>query len=241
MKDRAFGVEIEFGSNELGREGVARTLREAFDREGIRRWYFMDRLGYDGSEIELRTPPLRGKEGFEKLKLVMDTLLDHDCYTSYDDGLHVHHDAPEFTHNIDNCIRLVKSWKANSHIIYQFVDPYRTYDEYEETGYWACPSWTEQKVKIMELEKEIPNWERNDLNLNSLSRHGTIEIRLHEGTLNYSDAEAWIKFGQSFIDRTLKHAMRDSKDATKLLKKVKVSSSAQKTLIDKAARLKGRY
>lgn len=237
MRDRAFGVELEFASNGLGESGVVRELRRAFDGVGIRRWAFRNRMHFDGSELELATPVLRGKEGFEKLKLVMDTLLNIGCRTTTDDGMHVHHDAPEFINSIDNCIRLVKSWKANQHLIYQFIDPWRTEDSYDGPGnFWACPEWSNSDVRQLEQRKEIPHYSRNDLNLLSLSKHGSIELRIHEGTLNYHEAESWIKFGQGFIDRVLKHSMRDSKDATKLLKKVRVSPTAEKVLIDKAAK-----
>src|SRR6476659_1403402 len=235
MRDRRFGVELEFDSGGLDRSGVADVLRREFDRRGMRRWYFMDRLDYDGSDIELRTPILRGPEGFETLKVVMNTLGNAGCDVSYEDGLHVHHDAPEFVNNIDNCIKLVKSWKANEHIIYQFVDPNRTSDPYEGTGgYWACPGWSNRAIKELEQNRQIPHWDRNDLNLCSLNRHGSIEIRLHEGTLDYEVAESWIKFGQGFIDRVFKHSMRDSENTDKLLKKVRVSASAEKVLKRKA-------
>ena len=235
MKDRAFGVELEFDSGGLDRSGVANVLRQAFDRKGYRRWYFMDRLDYDGSEIELRTPILRGKEGFEKLELVMNTLQWEGCDVTGEDGLHVHHDAPEFVYNIDNCIKLVKSWKANQHLIYQFVSSDRTTD-YDGTvgNYWACPMWSDAKVRDLESKREIPHWDRNDLNLNALSKHGSIEFRLHEGTLDFAEAKSWIEFGQSFLDRVLKHSMRDSGDATNLLKKVRVSPTAEKVLVSKA-------
>lgn len=235
MKNRRFGVEIEFGSGDLGSDGVRRVLHNAFDRAGYRRWNLQQRIGWDGSELELRTPILRGKEGFDKLALVMNTLSDNGCYTTSDDGLHVHHDAPEFTHNIDNCIRLVKSWKANRHLIYKFVNSDRTYDIYEGEGaYWACPGWSDEEISALERNREIPGWSRNDLNLLALREHGSIEIRLHEGTLDYPEAESWIKFGQRFIDRTLKHAMRDSKDVSNLLKKVAISPTAEKKLLNKA-------
>jgi len=232
VRDRRFGVEIEFDSNGLGRSGVTRILRDAFDKNGLRRWNFLGRMHHDGSDLELKTPILRGKDGFNKLKIVMDTLYEN-CDVTKDDGFHVHHDAPEFTYNVDNCIRLVKSWRANSHLIYQFVDPYRTNLE-REGGHWACPAWTDSHLKEMERKKLIPNWDRNDLNLCALQEHGSIEIRLHEGTLDYFEAESWIKFGQRFIDRVLKHSIKDSRDATNLLKKVRVSQDAQKMLIDKA-------
>lgn len=236
MRDRRFGVEIEFDSNGLDMSGVRRVLRDAFDKKGFRRWHFMDRMIHDGSELELKTPILRGKDGFNKLKLVMDTLEDNGCYTTGDDGLHVHHDAPEFTHNIDNCIKLVKSWHANRHLIYQFVDGSRTSDGCSGGigTYWACPGWSDDSVKRLEEQREIPQWDRHDLNLLSLRSKGSIEIRLHEGTLDYTEAESWIRFGQRFIDRSLAHSIRDSGDVTNLLKKVRVSASAEKKLLNKA-------
>lgn len=235
MSDRRFGVELEFCGGDLGRAGVLDVLRRSFDSAGFRRWYFDDRLGYDGSEFELRTPVLRGQKGFDQLKLVMETLDSEGCYTTSDDGMHVHHDAPEFVNDMGNCVRLVKSWQANKHLIYQFVEHYRTVDDYgESNGYWACPHWSKGEIDKMEASGEIPTWERKDLNLTSLFRHGSIEIRLHEGTLHYPEAESWIKFGQKFIDRAVKYQIRDSKDTDKLLKKIRVAPGAQKMLIDKA-------
>lgn len=239
MRDRAFGVELEFDSGGLDRSGVANILREEFDRRGMRRWYFMDRLDYDGSELELRTPILRGEKGFETLRVVMNTLADNGCESFAEDGLHVHHDAPEFINNIDNCISLVKSWKKNQHLIYQFVSQDRAYDHYSDRfgGYWACPEWSDASVESLITNRRLPSYARNDLNLSALQEHGSIEIRLHEGTLDYNEAESWIKFGQNFINRSLKHSMRTSKDTKNLLDKVKVDPFAERILINKAAEM----
>lgn len=232
MINRRFGVEIEFDSNGLGSAGVARLLGNTFDKYGLRRWYFRDRIDYDGSELELKTPILSGKRGFKTLEIVMNTLVENNCFVTEADGLHVHHDAPEFINNIDNCIRLVKSWNQNRHLIYEFVDPERG-SQYDG-DYWACPRWTDSAIEELERKREIPYWNRNDLNLLALNEHGSIEIRLHEGTLDYSEAESWIRFGQRFIDNSLKHSMREAKDAEHLLKKIRVAKGAEKVLIDKA-------
>lgn len=243
MKDRRFGVEIEFDSCGLERSGVLSVLREAFDKNGLRRWYFDRRLDHDGSEFELRTPILRGKDGFDKLELVMDTLANSGCDVTYEDGMHIHHDAPEYVRNIDNCIRLVKSWEANKHIIYKFVNPDRTQDSYgdvyAEYGHWACPPWTKDEIARLELEKKIPTFERKDLNLLALNEHGTVEIRLHEGTLNFKQAESWIKFGQKLLDRCALHSMKDSRDEESLLKKIRVSPDARRVLVNKSKRIYG--
>ena len=60
MSNRWFGVEIEFDSADLGMTGVANVLRDAFNRAGFRQWYWDRRMDYDGSDIELKTPRLRG-------------------------------------------------------------------------------------------------------------------------------------------------------------------------------------
>jgi hypothetical protein len=238
MSNRWFGVEIEFDSGGLGMSGVANVLRDAFNRAGFRQWYWDRRMDYDGSDIELKTPRLRGNEGFEKLQCVMETLTANDCITTEADGMHVHHDAPEYISNIDACIQLVKSWKRNSHLIYRFVDSYRLgdgYDEYEDVfGYWACPQWKNDEIELFERTRMIPSYVRHDLNLASLHRHGTIEIRLHEGTLYFPEAKSWIEFGQGFIERVLRHQMYDSSTPEKLLEKIRINPDAKERLLNKA-------
>lgn len=231
MRDRRFGVEIEFDSGGLGTEGVASVLGNAFDKEGMRRWWFRRRMDYDGSEIELKTPILQGKKGFSQLKLVMNTLSNSGCFVTSDDGLHIHHDAPEYVNNIDNCIRLVKSWNQNRHLIYEFVAPERS--EYDG-DYWACPAWSENEISLLERNREIPSMNRHDLNLLPLRYTGSIEIRLHEGTLHYPEAESWIKFGQRLLASSTKHSLREANNSSHLLKKVRISKNAEMALIDKS-------
>jgi hypothetical protein len=65
----------------------------------------------------------------------------------------------------------------------------------------ACPSWN--SIVLAEL-KNAPNWResyygRRNLNIQALSRHGTIELRAHEGTLDYESVFSWVRFGQAFI------------------------------------------
>ena len=80
----------------------------------------------------------------------------------------------------------------------------------------------------------IPNYVRHDLNLASLQRHGTIEIRLHEGTLHFPEAKSWIEFGQGFIERVLRHQMYDSSTPEKLLEKIRINPDAKERLLNKA-------
>lgn len=244
MRNRAFGVEIEFASGGKGRDLTMDLLRREIGIS-VTSSYTSDptywRIGHDGSELELRTPILRGRKGFNALKDVMDCLLSNECYVTQSDGMHVHHDAPEFVNNIDNCIKLVSSWYNNRNLIYRFVDSYRVLgDEGEESsyGYWACPKWQLQDVRSLKRNKMIPDYDRKELNLLALDEHGSIEIRLHEGTLNFEEAEAWIRFGQRFIDRVLakKSSVKYEKNPETLLRKIKVSPNAQIPLLKKGGR-----
>jgi hypothetical protein len=108
----------------------------------------------------------------------------------------------------------VRSWVANRDKIVKFVAPNR-----EVSG--ACSAWRPVDIedikyigtpgKPTRMEEYTGGWGtqrqfvtrmvpvyfgRRDLNIASLERHGTVEIRLHEGTLDSKKAVAWVQFGQ---------------------------------------------
>lgn len=230
MKDRKFGVELEFSSNGLGTYGINNIL-EVIDADA--NWD----IGRDGSDIELRSPILQGTKGFKELKKVMNALLKEGCSTTTTDGLHIHHDAPEFANSRENTILLVKSWYQNQDAIFKFVKSNRK-------NSWACGSWGINDIK--QLEKDIFHngggfygyYHRKSLNIDSLDDHGTIEIRLHEGTLNYDETEAWIKFGQKFLDSCIirKNPIPKLSDEDLLLKRIRVARKTELALKEKAKR-----
>jgi hypothetical protein len=243
MVDRNFGVELEFTTNGKGQ----RWAREILTSEGIS-W---DQWSFDGSELELKSPILSGREGFKELKKVMDTLRHHGCETTTrHDGLHIHHDAPDYCgfKNKENLVRLVKSWIDNeSEIINQFVMPIRR-------GRTSCPPWNYNLLIDLENDRYtvdrhdqyrdqddgwdhlLNNYGRRSLNIDALKEHGTIEIRLHEGTLDFEKAEAWIKFGQKFLNSCIvrKRPIPKLADRNDLLKRIKINKKAHAVLSEKA-------
>lgn len=235
MKNRRFGIEIECGFNR-GQDRQAsinecRGLLTDAGRKGDIDPYWGQHMGTDGTLIEARSPILAGREGFKEVHRVMNLLRSNGGYVTQSDGMHVHHDAPEFVNDVDAVIRLVKSWVENRHIIERFVARNRHTSA-------ATPHWPETEVKRLEkftlpLDERIralnvrkggsayygPNeyvdrngyrvqiedfkqvgWNRRDLNIAALQEHGSIEIRLHEGCLDPVRAEAWLKFGQAFLN-----------------------------------------
>lgn len=218
--DRKFGVELEFDFQGQGTLAVENLLY----RNGFSRW--AEDVHEDGSEIEISSPILQGAAGFRELKGVMQLLTAHggNCYRS--DGGHVHHDAPEFIDDPTATERLLDSWVNNRHLIEQFVEASRR-------NSYVCPPWAAPDIKRFKTHINDPpivheysidaimRWRgvdrdraiklascwsgnRNDLNLSSLGEHGTIEIRLHEGTLDFNVLYPWIKFGQYLLNEALK-------------------------------------
>lgn len=223
MKDRKFGVEIECGfSRDRSRRiadryadaGACEELINKAIGDGKIHEEWGDNIGRDGTLMEIRSPILQGAAGFKELHAVMNLLRLNGGFVTAADGMHVHHDAPEFVNDPAAVIRLVQSWRHNLPVIHQLVAPRR-----RNSG--ACPRWTSQGVETLSKFKEGTvtrvrgyygterdyadfkeyDWDRRDLNIESLVEHGTIEIRLHQGTLHPIQAEAWIRFGQSLLNK----------------------------------------
>ena len=76
---------------------------------------------------------------------------------------------------------------------------------------------------------------RNDLNLVPLTEYGTVEIRLHEGTLDPEVAISWIKFFQVFLNEVIDNAeeLAPVPDDTELMSRIKLAPEAVEALMRK--------
>lgn len=234
--ERTFGVEVECG-HPRGPSGVRELLRDA----GLQ-W----QVGSDGSGVEARTPILTGKAGFKELRLGIKVIRESGGYVTTADGLHVHHGTPELRRNRDLAVTLVKSWVNNQDHIAQLAAVRR------RSGY-PCPAWTTAQVDLLETATNNPSdypqrdsWDnrvlrpgyfancgpRGALNLHSLIEHGTVEIRLLEGTLDAEKAETWVRFGQRFLNDVLKRKrpLPACGSTEELLRKVRAGQKTRKLL-----------
>lgn len=235
VADRTFGVELEFNFQnspdyDLRRDGLG-GARSLLSQNGFSDW--LRHIHGDGSGIEIPSPVLQGKDGLAELAAVLSLLNEYGGECTEDDGTHVHHGAEEFKHDKELVIRLLKSWKENQPYIFSMVDDYRVSGE----GYLWCKPWSDAAIKqYEESDTRVTYWDRYySLNVNPLGRtHPTLEIRLHEGTLEYDKIAAWIKFGQYFIASCLnrKHPIKACGDADTLLKRVRVPKSAAEKLAE---------
>lgn len=225
--DRKFGVEIECGGISYD---AAYDIFDADDDEDYEKWS----IGEDGTETEIRTPILQGEAGYETLRWAMDKLRSYGAFVTQYDGMHVHHDAPEFVDNPELCLHLVRSWRNNEAAIYDMVAPRRH-------GSGACPRWTDDRFLSVEawVNTQAPLYVgRYDLNIASLTSHGSIEIRLHEGTLDPAVAISWIQFGQRFLHHVLQEAdaLPKVEPRADLLSRIELSDEAKRIL---AAKMNG--
>jgi Putative amidoligase enzyme. len=99
--NRLWGVEIEF-LDTVNREDVARKMTEkgvlcyveGYNHTTRGHWKVVTdaSCGY-----ELVSPPLKGEEGFRQLKIACEVLNELGAKVDKRCGLHVHHDANDFT------------------------------------------------------------------------------------------------------------------------------------------------
>lgn len=251
---RTFGVEVECG-HVNGIEAVVSLLRGAGLNAGThvqsRGWW---NVGRDGSGVEARSPILSGPAGFKELRTALKAIRDGGGVVTQRDGLHVHHGIPELLGDKDAIVRLVRSWMDNQVHINEFIARRRR-------GARAYnPPWTEAQFDDL-VQNAVANrgvrqqydyhlnryvgpkfvgqcGPRGALNLWSLNERDTVELRAHEGTLDPDIAEAWVRFGQRFINAVLnrKRPIPRCDSPEELLRKVRLGQGVAVRLLDKPAR-----
>lgn len=233
--DRKFGIEFEFNipSIGIGWENKFGYLTNLLDENGFGDFS----IGSDGSEFEVRTPILSGPNGFKRVKNFLELLLSVGAATNYNDGLHVHHDAPEFIGNKNRIVRLVENWVENQSEIFKMVRSDRINSR-------PCTSWENITLNLLKTTYGQPNtyFGRRNLNISSLNNKGSIEVRLHEGTLNYEEVFSWVRFGQAFIAKALEETeeiLAAAENPSALLKKINVSRNASRFITKKSRTLYG--
>jgi len=122
-------------------------------------------------------------------------------------GFHVHIGiqslaAPESNRTpAFNLANLVLNWYAAHHAIAALVAPSRLNNRYCKV---LGEAWAYEQASYSS-DGNRGAWNQNryvSLNLESMHRHGTVEARLHQGTLNGVKAIAWSQFISAFIDAT---------------------------------------
>ena len=215
-QNRTFGIEIEFFGVDLNKVIEALKANEInFKHESYShstRSYW--KLIYDVSVTnrgtglsrgghELVSPILKGKEGLEELKKVMDVLDSIGAKVDKSCGLHVHH----VHHGVQDF--QVKDFQNIYYIYYKFenffdaiVAPSR-----RQSINRFCKTITKETIEGIQKAKTLDDlstvlYDRYlKLNFQAFFRHRTIEFRQHGGTCNSQKAVNWVIFTQAVVER----------------------------------------
>jgi len=223
-------------------DGGPEFARKLLWENGYRDWADQN-IHNDGSGVEIPSPILEGRRGLDELGEVMALLRRNGFYTTPEDGLHVHHDAPEFVENDTLIAHLVELWEENLPVIDRMVAPNRRGGDY-----WACNSYATRHPSMWESFKQNKSLDNlsldkfRSLNVTSLYEHGTVEFRLHEGTLDFNEAASWVMFGQEFLELAKrKREVVTCASVIDLLRVTRTSPKSTRRLVEKASRKEHAY
>jgi hypothetical protein len=208
---RRFGVEIEAVG--IGVSGAVAALDRAgvpVEAEGwrahsARDYDRADRVRvttdasvYGGHEAVL--PPVRGDEGLVLLRSTMTALRNGGARVSGSCGMHVHVDANDL--GSDGLLRLLDIWANAQTAVYSVVPRGR------RSSQW-CPALSardfanaRQRIAAGEVVRggRVLFDRYRGLNLDAYRTYGTVEFRIHGGTLNATKASMWVALVTALVE-----------------------------------------
>jgi len=206
--NRPFGIEIEAVgiesrrlADELTAQGIS-TRVEGYNHELRTHWKIVPDASIRGRlPFELVSPKLYGEDGLDEVKRVMKTLRELGGRVNASCGMHVHHSAQGL------------SGKQNRMVSHFYSALFPCFDGIfalsRRQSRWAQLADARQVTAISDFD--IRHGARNmAVNLMALFKHGTVEFRQHQGTLNGTKATSWIVFTQQFMLGALRSKVKVS-------------------------------
>ncbi len=216
---RTFGVEIEFLDsnrqdviNALARRGIQCT-NENYNHDTRATWKIVNDGSLTSSRngSELVSPILCGDDGYNQIRLVCEALAECGAQVDKSCGLHVHFGIDDLS--VDDVRRVVVNYNNNRLVIDSFMAPSRRFEGGEfGTGYHYCRNYDDYTLMRMELAHTIEELSRaagsdysaryRAVNLKSYTRHGTIEFRQHQGSVDCEKIVNWIRFLMNLVNES---------------------------------------
>jgi hypothetical protein len=181
---RKYGVEIETAACEDYRDLRGHTL-------------FGAKFDCSVSGMEFVSPIMYGDDGLAEIAKLCDYADEHDWSADDDCGLHIHLDVRDET---PLQLRHIAYAYAKSYLAWRgLVSSWRACD----CHYCHAPSYS--AADIRGRKRKIRPWlgstdRYNYVNFSALERHGTFEVRLMDGTIDYLEIRNWIIAHARFID-----------------------------------------
>lgn len=196
---RRFGVELEL----LFPHSVTRsTIDAALQAAGLVSWRAKTDVSIHGNGRgwEIVSPPLQGEGGYEQVRTACRVLAGLGGVANRSCGMHVHHDIRDLT--VDGVKAVARMWVAQQPMIDGLVAPSRRGSGHTYLGpiraeelrqIEACTNLED----VRRLASRISRY--RNLNVAAYGRHGTIEMRQHQGTVNAEKVLTWVRLGQALI------------------------------------------
>ena len=180
---KTYGIELETSSISI------RTAQSALDAVGLNWQCKPD--GTRGVDAEAVSPILNDGSLNESISAAR-ALLKAGATVNKQTGYHIHIGADHY--GTDGIAATVRNWYTAANAIGALVAPSRLNNHF-------CNHNLSQSILDPWVESirngRIDNAGRGryqSLNLDSYARHGTVEFRLHHGTLNGKKIQAWAEF-----------------------------------------------
>jgi hypothetical protein len=201
-KGRAFGVEFEITypdaytvERALISAGVPVRNRGCYGRTDGTKWEIKTDCSVNGHGVEVVSPKLKGKAGFEELEKVCAALNSVAAKVDRSCGLHVHHDFRRKPKSV--VYKSVLAFVERQFEVMKMMAPSR------RENYNYCPMWEDYHIQrlrgVLDYGTAHAIGPRGVLNMAGYPRRGSIELRCHGGTTNYDKIAAWVRFGQAFF------------------------------------------
>lgn len=204
--NRRFGVEIE--AHNITREALASALRQAgieVEVEGYNHysrphWKIVTDASLSGTNtFELVSPILEGQAGLNELEKVCRVLKQKNAYINRTCGLHIHFDAQAI--GLDHTKSILINYAHYEAVIDSFMPNSRRGNS---NGY--CQSLRSQTRRIESarsmnaLVDSVLTNRYYKVNLQSYTRHKTIEFRQHSGTIEFEKISTWVLFLHNLVE-----------------------------------------
>jgi len=195
-----YGIELEMSSLSIG---SAQTL---LNRAGLN--WSVKPDGTRGVSAEAVSPIL-GSDTLTQCTTAARALASAGATVNKQTGYHVHLGADYY--GLNGIANLVVNWAMAHDTIAALVAPSRLNNGFCRPLSLQDADRTAEQVRNGRIAN-INGGRYYSLNLASYDRHGTVEIRLHHGTLNGSKIKAWAEFCNAMAELSKAGIMLDPAD-----------------------------
>jgi len=188
---RFFGLELETSRSEN-----YKTIMKDSD------WGYQPDGSISG--MEFVSPPMQGNNGYRSIQRFTRLAREHDFRVNRACGFHLHIDVSELSEELLNNMSLAyqltyPAWKS-------LVSRNRHTNRY--CYYRPMTKDNLKSYYFMDSGRDKFFWS----SMSNIHHYGTVEIRLHQGTLNFSKIINWVRAHLRFVDWTISKSTSEISD-----------------------------